>query len=84
MRGCLQIAGTSPAQFYTPIHDTNDPTPETVYNELYYRFGSAHPTSMQGVFVDGSVRTIHFNVNDIIFMHACVRNDGQEYSPDDL
>jgi prepilin-type N-terminal cleavage/methylation domain-containing protein len=82
MRGCAVISGSSPTQWRTPLRDTNEPAPADT--QLFWRFGSAHPHGMQAVFVDGSVRSIRFNVNSTIFMRACVRNDNGTFNLDDL
>jgi len=48
------------------------------------RFGSSHPAGINGVFADGSIRTIHFSVDPSTFMRACVRNDGLPLNLDGL
>src|SRR5262249_23808686 len=48
------------------------------------RFGSAHAPAFNAVFADGSVRSIHYTVTLTVFKRACVRNDGQTFSLDDL
>ena len=48
------------------------------------RFGSSHPTGINVVLGDGAVRMIRFEVDPVCFMRACVRNDGQTVSLDDL
>ncbi len=77
-RGCLPNAGS----WYTPIHDTNLATPPDT--DLFFRFGSAHPTSISAVFCDGSVQSIRFGVDPTVFKNACVRNDGNVVSLGDL
>jgi prepilin-type N-terminal cleavage/methylation domain-containing protein len=37
-------------------------------------FGSQHPTSMQGVLCDGSVRGVSYNVNPNMFLQFCLTN----------
>ena len=78
MRGCLATGST----YHTPTRDTNELSPP--HTQLYWRFGSAHATGFQGVFVDGSVRTIRYGVNAVTFMRVCVRNDGQSFNASDL
>ncbi|HEX3151702.1 MAG TPA: DUF1559 domain-containing protein [Gemmataceae bacterium] len=71
MRGCIP-RGSS---WYTPVRDTNDkPAPN---DQLFWRFGSAHPSGCNFVFGDGSVRHIRYTVDPVTFMHACKRDDGQ-------
>ncbi|QDU25411.1 hypothetical protein ETAA8_04790 [Anatilimnocola aggregata] len=71
MRGSLPVGSL----WYTPIADTKLATPP--HNQLFFRFGSAHPSGAQFVYCDGSVRTIAFNVDATNFMRACVLNDGE-------
>ncbi len=40
-------------------------------------FGSSHPGGLNSVFGDGSVRFASFNVDAIVWMRACVIDDGQ-------
>jgi prepilin-type processing-associated H-X9-DG protein len=47
-------------------------------------FGSAHPTGFNAVFADGSVRHIRYAVNLTTWRRACVLNDGEVYSLNDL
>jgi prepilin-type N-terminal cleavage/methylation domain-containing protein/prepilin-type processing-associated H-X9-DG protein len=67
--------------YQTPQPDFTDPTAST---SGLSRFGSSHPTGMNAVFCDGSVRVVRYDVNDKVFMRACVRNDGQPFNPGDL
>jgi prepilin-type N-terminal cleavage/methylation domain-containing protein/prepilin-type processing-associated H-X9-DG protein len=39
-------------------------------------YGSAHPTSFNISFCDGSVRTISYNINEVTHLHFCQRADG--------
>jgi prepilin-type N-terminal cleavage/methylation domain-containing protein/prepilin-type processing-associated H-X9-DG protein len=82
MRGCLKIAKTNPARYYTPVRDTHDPIPDDA--GLHYRFGSAHSSGINAVFCDGSVRHIRFEVDSVVFMRACVRNDNQIFNLNEL
>ena len=41
------------------------------------RFGSAHAGAFNGLLVDGSVRSISYNIDAELFRRVCVRNDGQ-------
>jgi hypothetical protein len=61
------------------------PAPDR-YDNSYYdlRFGSSHPTLLNAVFGDGSVRIIRYSVSLTVFQRACARNDGQPFSLDDL
>jgi prepilin-type N-terminal cleavage/methylation domain-containing protein/prepilin-type processing-associated H-X9-DG protein len=40
-------------------------------------FGSSHPGGLNSVFGDGSVRFASFNVDALVWMRACVIDDGQ-------
>ena len=71
MRGCLPVGSL----WYTPIIDTNVMPPPN--DQLFYRFGSAHPSGAQFTFCDGSVRMIMFNIDATLFMRTCVLNDGE-------
>jgi prepilin-type N-terminal cleavage/methylation domain-containing protein len=78
MRGCVRT-GTI---WRTPLRDINVPTPPDTVME--WRFGSSHPAGINAAFGDGSVRTVRYAVNDVVFMRACLRNDGQAYDLNDL
>jgi prepilin-type N-terminal cleavage/methylation domain-containing protein/prepilin-type processing-associated H-X9-DG protein len=39
-------------------------------------FGSSHPGSFNAVFADGSVHTINFDINVVLFNHLGARDDG--------
>jgi prepilin-type N-terminal cleavage/methylation domain-containing protein/prepilin-type processing-associated H-X9-DG protein len=47
-------------------------------------FGSSHPVGFNAVFADGSVRLVRYNVSLNLFRLACIRNDGQSFSPEQL
>jgi len=47
------------------------------------RFGSSHIGVLNGVFCDGSVRTIRFTINLGAFQRICNRTDGQVVNFDD-
>jgi len=40
------------------------------------RFGAAHPGGVNMLFCDGSVRTINYDVDMVMFQRACSRKDG--------
>ena len=40
-------------------------------------FGSSHPSSMNGVFCDGSVRTIRYDIDAAIYARMGLRDDGE-------
>jgi prepilin-type N-terminal cleavage/methylation domain-containing protein/prepilin-type processing-associated H-X9-DG protein len=49
----------------------------TITSNVWRRyFGSSHTGGMNAVFADGSVRFIRFSVDPIMFMRACVADDG--------
>jgi prepilin-type N-terminal cleavage/methylation domain-containing protein len=47
-------------------------------------FGSSHIASFHGVFVDGSVRTISYSINETVFGYLGNKNDGQVVSESDF
>lgn len=49
-----------------------------------HQFGSSHPNGFNVVFADGSVRHVRYSVNAQTWQRACVRNDGQVYSRNEL
>jgi prepilin-type N-terminal cleavage/methylation domain-containing protein/prepilin-type processing-associated H-X9-DG protein len=63
-----------------PAADTKIPGGSTTYNS----FGSSHPGVVNVVFCDGSVRSVRFSVTATVWSRACVRDDGQVFSHDDL
>jgi prepilin-type processing-associated H-X9-DG protein len=71
MRGSIPVGSS----WYTPIQDTKLNTPP--HNQLFWRFGSAHPAGAQFTYADGSVRMIAYSVEPVIFMRSCVLNDGE-------
>lgn len=78
IRGCY----ANGSSWYTPAQDINQATVPHSY--LFYRFGSAHPIVMNAVFCDGSVRPIRYSVDPEVFRRACVRNDLEAFSLNDL
>jgi prepilin-type processing-associated H-X9-DG protein len=40
-------------------------------------FGSAHPSGLNAAMGDGSVRFVSFNVDGVVWMRACVIDDGE-------
>ena len=40
------------------------------------RFGSSHPAGINAVFADGSVRSVKFTVDPVVFRHLGERADG--------
>ncbi|MEO2049038.1 MAG: DUF1559 domain-containing protein [Pirellulales bacterium] len=47
-------------------------------------FGSSHPGNFIGVFCDGSVRPIKFDIDFEVFARVCSRDDQQVYDPSEL
>ncbi|HXG12600.1 MAG TPA: DUF1559 domain-containing protein [Gemmataceae bacterium] len=66
----------------------NPPEQDRPYSGVFTRdgrlFGSAHPGAMNAVFADGSVRSVRYGVNAGVFTSACIRDDGQVFSLDEL
>jgi len=57
------------------------PNPDALYDKQGgwegYRFGSAHPTGMNGLMADGSVRVISYGINPSTFNALGTRNGGE-------
>ena len=43
----------------------------------YWRFGSAHPSGIHAVYVDGSVQQIEYNIDRLVWLKLGGRNDGE-------
>jgi hypothetical protein len=48
------------------------------------QFGSSHATGFHAVFVDGSVRTISYSINETVFGYLGNKNDGQVVNETDF
>jgi prepilin-type processing-associated H-X9-DG protein len=48
------------------------------------RFGSSHPARFNAVFADGSVHTIAYDINRLIFEYLGDKSDGNVVNPNDL
>jgi hypothetical protein len=48
------------------------------------QFGSRHPGSFNAVMADRSIRKIRYSVNITVLRQACVRDDGQMFSAQNL
>jgi prepilin-type N-terminal cleavage/methylation domain-containing protein/prepilin-type processing-associated H-X9-DG protein len=70
------------------IRSTNDsPEPDFFGNASQDGegfFGSSHPARMNAVFADGSVRTISYDIDAIVFSRLGNKSDGEVIDPDDL
>ncbi len=72
---------------FPPMADTDSraivigPTGDNVWRRY---FGSAHSGGINAVLADGSVRFIRFNVNPLVFMRACVADDGVAFDASEL
>jgi prepilin-type N-terminal cleavage/methylation domain-containing protein/prepilin-type processing-associated H-X9-DG protein len=64
--------------------DLEDPVDPTSHTNGDYRFGSSHPGTCNILFGDGSVRGVRYNPDGVIWRAACIRNDGINYSFDQL
>ena len=82
MRGAVDYSNSSGATtWHIPARDINISNPDSNMN---FRFGSAHLLSMNALFCDGSVRSVRYSVNPLVFKNICVRNDGQVVGADDF
>ncbi|HWY87445.1 MAG TPA: DUF1559 domain-containing protein, partial [Gemmataceae bacterium] len=63
-----------------PAPDTNAPTPE----KGFATFGSSHPSGLNVVFADGSVRPISFSIDPTTFSRLGTRADGHPIAGDDF
>ena len=69
---------------FPPLGDSDpigfaQPDSETLFGlrtDVWY-FGSAHPGTFNAAFVDGSVHTINFDIDVVLFNNLGTRNDGQ-------
>jgi hypothetical protein len=59
---------------YTPRPD-NYGKPDDISNNCTVRFGGPHNSVFMGVYCDGSVRAISFDIDPLEWELACVRND---------
>jgi hypothetical protein len=87
IRGAIPIPGSTPTRWRIPMRDTviPNPTASSPYGEdLDYMFGSNHPTGMNALLGDGSVRLVRFNVDTTVFMRLVRREDNQQFNPDNL
>ncbi len=71
---CFQPLGDGDPEGFDPVlrHAYGEPPGIDVWN-----FGSAHPGALNAVFADGSVHTINFDVDIVLFNNLGARNDGQ-------
>jgi prepilin-type N-terminal cleavage/methylation domain-containing protein len=61
------------------------PRPDTESgNDCGLIFGSAHADTFQSVFCDGSVHSIHYTINPVIWGYLCSINDGHVVDLDEL
>lgn len=60
--------------------DLNDPAadPATPHGQ----FGATHDTGMNTLFVDCSVRAVRYDIDPLLFRHACLRNNGIKSCPE--
>jgi prepilin-type N-terminal cleavage/methylation domain-containing protein/prepilin-type processing-associated H-X9-DG protein len=63
--------GTTRCSMGGPVHDQRYGT-----NAYWQMFGSAHPSGINAVFGDGSVRSISYTIPNPIFQIVCRRSDG--------
>jgi prepilin-type N-terminal cleavage/methylation domain-containing protein len=53
-------------------------------NSGLVQFGSSHPSGINAVMGDGSVRFVRFNPDPYAFQRYCVRNDGTTFDPNNV
>jgi prepilin-type processing-associated H-X9-DG protein len=46
------------------------------------RFGSSHPTGFNGVFADGSVHSVSYTIDPVVFGYLGNKRDGKTISGD--
>jgi prepilin-type N-terminal cleavage/methylation domain-containing protein/prepilin-type processing-associated H-X9-DG protein len=80
-RVARQVGSGAAATWEVPLRDFNDPDAPDDGQAV---FGSAHPTGINAVFADGSVRGVRYSVSPRAFRNACIRNDGEPVNVDDL
>ena len=68
----IRGARANGSSWWAPAQDFKD---ASVPDDENYRFGSAHPSVMNAVLGDGSVRTIRYSIDPVQFMRLCHRND---------
>lgn len=56
-----------------PAVDSDD---DATLDQHKYRFGSAHATALQGLFGDGSVHSINYEIDPLVFNNLGDRRDG--------
>ena len=54
------------------------------YNNGLSQFGSSHPSGINAVLADGSVRMIRYQPNATVFKRLCQRDDGATFNANDL
>jgi prepilin-type N-terminal cleavage/methylation domain-containing protein len=59
-----------------PDVDINSSTPGNPGGAIGYHFGSAHTSAMHGVFADGRVTSISYDINVVVFNSMGNRKDG--------
>ncbi|MDZ4656123.1 MAG: DUF1559 domain-containing protein [Bythopirellula sp.] len=68
---------------FQPLGDSNPEGFDSILRQAYgdgidvWNFGSAHPGALNAVFADGSVHTISFEIDIVLFNNLGARNDGQ-------
>ncbi|TWT75631.1 hypothetical protein Pla123a_31410 [Posidoniimonas polymericola] len=53
------------------------PLQDNTTADLWFNFGAAHPAVFNAAFADGSVRSIAYSVDVLMFSRACSRFDGE-------
>lgn len=76
----MRVAVTNGTSWLTPQRNTAG----GLNNQTGWSFGSNHDSGMNALFGDGSVRSIRYGVDPLLFMRVCVRDDGTTVNLDGL
>lgn len=74
----IRVALPSGGSWIGPAADLNDPVPSTASPAPWvWHFGGSHAGGMNALIADGSVRSVRFGVDPIVFRNLCQRADNQ-------
>ena len=69
--------------YFAPAPDYNDPA-NSGQVPFMGAFGSSHPGVFNGVFCDGSIRSVKLDIDAEVFEFVCSRDDGAVYDQSEL